>query len=124
MRRSKHLIRDKAPQAKPLTLISVASPLQKLIIGRVQVVRDCLDKLYDDDSSLMRRNPRRGPSERSIVFRFSYFLQSKFEPSHFLVDCDFNSRYEAVDVWGEVIQKEMLGKQIPGANGKTRKEIH
>jgi hypothetical protein len=52
-------------------------------------IKQCLEKLYQNDSLLFVENNNKGLCERCIVFRFALYLQKKF-PNYF-IDCDFNS---------------------------------
>lgn len=77
------------------------------------IVRNCLDKLYNDDSILFERNNRKGVCERSLVFRFAYYLQLKFKD--YYVDCDFNSSYNG--------NKDRNGKPIRNKDGTYTKRF-
>ena len=72
-------------------------------------IKECLEKLYQTDSLLFKRNKGKGLCERCIAFRFALYLQEKF-PAYF-VDCDFNSAL--------VNGRQISGKPIPESDGRT-----
>jgi hypothetical protein len=85
-------------------------------------IKKCLDRLYEDDEFLFRRNNGRGVCERSLVFRFAHYLQK--EISDFFVDCDFNSSFEDyVDPQANIRRRERGGKPITNADGTVTKRF-
>jgi len=72
-------------------------------------IKQCLEKLYQNDSILFERNKGKGLCERCIVFRFALYLQEVFPDD--IVDCDFNSAL--------VNGQDIRGKPIRNSNGKT-----
>ena len=72
-------------------------------------IKECLEKLYQNDSILFERNDGKGLCERCIVFRFALYLQEVFED--YFVDCDFNS--------AQVNGQSASGKPIANSDGTT-----
>lgn len=75
------------------------------------IIRNCLNNVYEKDTSLFERNQGKGISERCIAFRFAYYLQNEYP--NFFVDCDFNSSFEfRPDGTGGFTRRERNGKQF------------
>jgi len=86
------------------------------------LIRECLNQIYETDGSILERNKGKGVCERSIVFRFAYYLQNKI-PNYF-VDCDFNSSFERyLDVNISVRNRERSGKPIENRDGTITKRF-
>lgn len=76
-------------------------------------IRNCLEKLYEEDAVLFDRNNGRGLCERCLVFRFGIYLQQAF-PDYF-VDCDFNS--------SQINGRAESGKPITNLDGTSTKRF-
>lgn len=86
------------------------------------LVRKCLNDFYRNDGAILERNAGRGVSERSIVFRFSHYLQKRI-PNYF-VDCDFNASFEGhFDSEGVAITADRPGKPILNEDGTETKRF-
>lgn len=95
--------------------LSRHSPMSRF----AELVRDCLEELYNKDENILRRNDGNGICERSIVFRFAHYLQQKFEGRYF-VDCDFNSSFEGrFGPDGRWSFRDVHGKPIGDPDGKV-----
>ncbi|MFP4547888.1 MAG: hypothetical protein ACLFQM_07125 [Fidelibacterota bacterium] len=80
-------------------------------------LQSSLTNLYQLDKTLFERNKGRGVCERSLVFRFVYYLQNSL-PDYY-VDCDFNSSaIIEIDDTGYARVTEQNGKQILNTDGK------
>lgn len=86
------------------------------------VLKECLNQLYNSDSFILEKNSGRGVCERSIVFRFAHYLQNGI--SNYFVDCDFNSSFIGYyDNNGELIATEREGKPIQNEDGTITKRF-
>ena len=86
------------------------------------LVRNTLTKLYKEDNFIFERNDGEGVCERSIVFRFAYWLQKQIDD--YFVDCDFNSSFEGYrDMRGNITGREISGKPIENDDGTVTKRF-
>ena len=86
------------------------------------LVRTTLITLYRKDSFIFERNNGDGVCERSIVFRFAYWLQRQIDD--YFVDCDFNSSFEGYrDEQSNLIGRERHGKPIENNDGTVTKRF-
>ncbi len=67
-------------------MVSMTSDLDEI----KELVKFCLNQLYNTDVELFRRNNDEGVAERSFGFRLAHYFQNKIGDD-FFVDCDFNS---------------------------------
>ncbi len=85
-------------------------------------VKGCVEKLYQTDGFLFRRNSGRGICERGLTFRFAYYLQNNFDS--YFVDCDFNSSFIGeVNNTGNIVRIERSGKLIRNEDGSETKRF-
>lgn len=92
--------------------ISIISSLDEI----KELIKNCLNQLYNTDNFILERNKGKGVCERSIVFRFAHYLQNRIED--YFVDCDFNSSYkEFYNSQGNIVGKERNGKPIKNKDG-------
>jgi len=87
------------------------------------MINKCLNRLYEKDSELFKRNGGRGISERGFVFRFAHYLQQEMEKEYhpgYFVDCDYNST-AVTGRNGKIARKS--GKNIPNSVGEETKRF-
>lgn len=87
----------------------------------IDLVRTCLNKLYKNDRLLFERNDGNGVCERSLVFRFAYYLQNEIDD--YYVDCDFNSSFEGFMGPNGIIGRDRHGKPIQNIDGTVTKRF-
>ncbi len=85
------------------------------------LVRECLNRLYEVDGPIFERNEGEGVSERSIVFRFAHYLQDDPRLSGFFVDCDFNSSFKGYEgPNGKFVYQDVHGKPLIDESGREK----
>jgi len=73
-------------------------------------VNSCIDRLYDKDNILFKKNEMKGVCERCLVFRLANYLQEEFKS--YFVDCDYNSSFAGnISLSGKAL-KNSQGKEV------------
>lgn len=87
----------------------------------INIMKDSLESLYNNDKDLFIKNEGRGLSERCLVFRFAHYLQKKLDSVYrnnpYFVDCDYNSANDFRK------NEQISGKPIPNLNGHEVKRF-